>query len=134
MSPALLADLILYVHVAFVGFVVLSVPVILIGALRKWQFVRNPVFRITHCAAMVYVAVNTLLGIMCPLTIWENNLRHQAGQEGVGESFIAHWLSTLLFYQFPGWVFALVYTLFALLILAMFKLAPIRWKAPQSEK
>lgn len=126
MNPAFLADLILFTHAAFVAFVVLAVPVILIGAWRKWAWVHSPGFRLTHCAAILYVLVNTWLGEMCPLTIWENNLRYQAGEPSMGDSFIAYWISELLFYDLPTWAFTIAYTLFALLIVALFWIVPIR--------
>ena len=128
MNPSLAADAVLFIHAAFVAWVVLSVPAILIGVWRKWEWVHRPAFRIPHCAAILYVAIDAVLGRMCPLTVWENALRQQAGQEGVGHSFIAYWVSQLLFHDLPAWVFTTAYVLFTLLILSLFWIAPIRGK------
>jgi polyferredoxin len=111
---ALLADLILVVHFAFVLFVVGGFALIWIGAASGWAWVRDFWFRVAHLAAIAFVAGEALLGIWCPLTIWEDALR------GVQEdkSFIARWIHRVMFYDFPGWLFTVVYVLFALVVAA----------------
>lgn len=120
---ALLADLILIVHFAFVLFVVGGLPLIWIGAAIGWPWVRNVWFRALHLAAIVYVAGQSLSGIWCPLTIWEDALRGSRSDM----SFIARWIHRLLFYSFPEWVFTLAYTAFALLVAATFWGIPPDW-------
>lgn len=111
---ALLADAILVLHFAFVLFVVGGLALIWIGAAAGWAWVHNFWFRVAHLAAIVFVAGEALLGIWCPLTIWEDALR------GVHEdkSFIARWIHRVMFYDFPGWVFTVAYVLFALFVTA----------------
>ena len=58
------------------------------------------------------------LGRICPLTTWEMALRERAGEAAYRGAFIAHWLQSLLYHDAPMWVFALAYTLFALLVAA----------------
>src|SRR5687768_1390366 len=70
-----LADLILAVHFAFVLFVVGGLALIWIGAGARWRWVRNPWFRGCHFAAICIVTAEAVLGIMCPLTVWEDALR-----------------------------------------------------------
>ena len=41
-------------------------------------------------------------------------------------AFIAHWLSRLLYYRLPGWVFTLTYTLFGGLVLVAWIVLPPR--------
>jgi len=53
---------------------------------------------------------------VCPLTTLEMALRLRAGSGVYEGSFIQHWLQRLLYYEAPGWVFALAYTLFGLLV------------------
>jgi len=110
----LLADVILAVHFGFVTFVVGGLALTWIGAAAGWRLVRNFWFRVAHLAAIAFVAGEALLGIWCPLTIWEDALR------GVQEdkSFIARWIHRVMFYDFPGWVFTAAYVLFALLVAA----------------
>jgi hypothetical protein len=43
-------------------------------------------------------------------------------------SFIGYWLNRLMFYTAPEWVFTLVYTLFALLVVTTFVFYPPNWK------
>lgn len=115
---ALLADLILLIHVAFILFVVVGQLLISAGLWRHWAWVRHFGFRITHLLAIGYVMAEAWLGLHCPLTVWENQLRLQAGEATYGDSFIAYWMHRLIFYDAPGWVFTLIYTLFFLLVLA----------------
>lgn len=114
----LAADLILITHVVFVAFVVLGLALILIGKLRSWDWVRNPWFRLAHLAAIGVVVLQSWLGAICPLTLWEMALRERAGEAAYSGSFIAHWLGTALYYRFPNWVFVLSYTVFGVLVLA----------------
>ncbi|MDP3534664.1 MAG: DUF2784 domain-containing protein [Halomonas sp.] len=121
MSPQLLlllADAILVIHVLFVAFVVLGLVAIYAGYFLGWRWVRNSFFRITHLCAIVYVVVQSWLGMVCPLTIWEMALRAKAGVDTYGGSFIQYWLHNLLYFTAPEWVFMLVYTLFGSLVVA----------------
>jgi hypothetical protein len=120
---ALLADLILLVHFAFVLFVVGGVPLVWIGAARGWSWVRNFWFRALHLAAIVFVAAEALAGVWCPLTVWEDALRGTRSEL----SFIARWIRRLLFYDFPQWVFTTAYVMFALVVAATWWFVRPRW-------
>ena len=111
-----LADLILVVHFCFVLFVVGGLFLIWLGAARSWRWVRNFWFRSAHLAAILFVAGESVAGLVCPLTAWEDALRGAAG----GSSFIQRWIGRLLYYDFPGWVFIAVYLLFALAVAITF--------------
>jgi len=113
----LLADLILVAHALFVVFVVVGLILILIGGVCLWSWVRNPWLRLSHLIAIGFVVIQSWLGAICPLTIWENSLRQKAGEDGYQDTFMSHWLENLLYYQFPQWVFVVAYTLFAALVL-----------------
>jgi hypothetical protein len=65
---------------------------------------------------MGFIAAQAWLGRLCPLTVWEQDLRRLAGQDAYGESFIEHWLSRLLYWDLPWWVFVAAYTGFAGLV------------------
>jgi len=118
----LLADAILIVHFAFVVFVVVGFILILIGLLARWSWVHNRIFRIAHLAAIAVVVVQAWFGQLCPLTIWENQLRQLAGQSGYTESFIEYWLHKVLFYQAAPWVFTAAYTCFGALVVIVWLL------------
>ncbi|MGI9260997.1 MAG: DUF2784 domain-containing protein [Woeseiaceae bacterium] len=114
---SLLADLVLVVHFAFVLFVVVGFVLILIGLLADWSWVRNRFFRIAHLAAIGVVVLQAWFEQYCPLTVWENQLRHHAGEAAYSESFIEHWLHKVLFYQADPWIFTVIYTVFGALVL-----------------
>ena len=126
-----LADLVLALHVALVAFVVGGLLLILVGNLRGWRWVNGLAFRLTHLAAIAFVVLQAWLGAICPLTSLEMWLRAQAQAATYSGSFIEHWLQRLLYYQAPGWVFTLGYTLFGLLVaLAWRCFPPVRKRKP----
>ncbi|HEX9173840.1 MAG TPA: DUF2784 domain-containing protein [Telluria sp.] len=113
-----LANCVLFAHLGVVLFIVVGLVLILLGGRFHWAWVRNFWFRLLHLAAIGYVVAESWFGIECPLTTLEQWLRVRAGQGGFEEDFIAHWVGQLLFYHAPPWVFAAVYSLFGLLVLA----------------
>ncbi len=128
MSAGALADLILVVHALIIVFIVAGLPLIWIGAWRGWEFVRRPLFRVTHVASIAFVVAQTWLDELCPLTVWEAQLRREAGQAHHDEQFIAHWLSELIFVDASLAVLAWVYSLFGLAVVLTLWWVPIRWR------
>jgi polyferredoxin len=107
------------------AFIVAGLILVWIGAALRWPWVRNPWFRYLHLAAILFVAAEALIGIACPLTVWEDLLRG-----GVrSESFIGRWLRRLLFYQGPEWVFTAAYAAWAAATVLTLALVPPRRKA-----
>jgi len=101
----MMADAILIVHFLIAGFIVLGLAAVWLGAALGWGWVRNPWFRYAHLGAIAFVAAEALLGVMCPLTVWEDMLRG-----GVrADSFIGRWVRHFLYYQAPEWVFTAAY-------------------------
>ena len=120
-----LADIVLIVHVLIVLFVVFGLVSIYVGKMLEWSWVRNPWFRLLHVVTISVVALQSWLGILCPLTTVEMSLRKRAGDVTYSGSFIEHWLGFVLYYQAPLWFFALVYTAFgALVVLSWFVVRP----------
>ncbi len=122
----LLADLVVAIHVAYVGFVVVGMLLILIGILRRWAWIRNFWFRTGHFAAIALVVVESAYGIVCPLTDWEYRLRVAGGEDGAPGSFVGRCLHALLFVELEPWQFTLAYCLFGLAVLATLAWAPPR--------
>ncbi|MGZ5102693.1 MAG: DUF2784 domain-containing protein [Usitatibacter sp.] len=112
MNSTSLADAILLVHAAFVIFVVAALPATWIGAARGKRFAFNRWFRGAHLAAIAFVAAESLLGIWCPLTVWEDALRGASS----GAGFIERWVHAWLFWSAPAWAFTAIYAAFALLV------------------
>jgi hypothetical protein len=124
---AALADAILVVHAAFVLFVVLGLPATWIGIALDRPFAYNRWFRGLHLAAIGFVVVETALGYMCPLTLWEAELRGDRSGTGFIERFVHAWL----FWRAPAWVFAAAYAAFGLLVAATWwRWPPTRGRAP----
>ena len=123
-SIVLLADAVLVLHAAFVGFVVVGQVYVLCGWVLGWSSTRNRTFRLLHLAAILIVVLQAWFGLRCPLTLLEAHLRADALAHG--QSFIGYWLSRLIYYDLPGWVFTSAYTLFGLLVVLSFVGCPPR--------
>lgn len=122
-----LADALLALHVGVVLFVVGLLPLVLAGGVLGWRWVRHRGLRLTHLGLIVFIAAQAWLGQLCPLTVWEQDLRHIAGEGVYTQSFIEHWLSRLLYWEAPWWVFVAAYTAFAALVaLAWWWVRPAR--------
>ena len=68
------------------------------------------------------MAAEALLGIACPLTVWEDSLRGGLGNR----SFVARWVARLLYYDLPEWVFTVLYLAAAAATIAAWWLVPPR--------
>ena len=108
----MLADAVVVVHLLIVVFVLTGVPLVYLGAKRHWAWVRSWRWRLLHLVAIAVIAAESLLGIDCPLTVWEDRLRGQQLSSG----FIERWIDRILFYDAPTWVFTAAYVAFAALV------------------
>jgi hypothetical protein len=121
-----LADAVLVLHALVVFFIVGGLVAIWVGAALGWNWVRDRLFRVVHLLAIGVVSTLSLLGVACPLTELEDWLRHgPAGTQG----FIQRWVSRLLYYDAPAWVFTLLYVAFALVVLTTWRRVPPRRRA-----
>jgi len=114
------ADALLVFHFAIVVFIVGGLILTWIGAVLGWRWVRNPWFRYLHLAAIAFVALEALIGMVCPLTEWEDALRGGAR----ADSFVGRWVQQLLYYRAPEWVFTTLYLAWAAATLATLRLVP----------
>ncbi|HTM62451.1 MAG TPA: DUF2784 domain-containing protein [Burkholderiales bacterium] len=121
----MIADAILLVHFLIVLFIVGGLIAVWLGAALGWRWVRNPWLRYAHLGAIVFVAGEALVGMACPLTVWEDALRGGVRPE----SFIGRWVQELLFYRAPEWVFTTAYVAWALATLATLRFVPPRRRA-----
>lgn len=129
-ASGMLADAVLLLHFAIVLFVLLGALAIAVGGWRGWAWSRGWVFRGLHAVAIGIVVLQAWLGRQCPLTLLESWLRAQAGQGGYGRrSFVEHWVSRLMYFDAPPWVFTLAYTAFAALVAAAWWRWPPRRRA-----
>ena len=123
------ADAILIVHFMFVLFVIGGLVLTWIGAWRGWHWIRSLRFRLVHLAAISFVVCEALLGMVCPLTEWEDALRGTAGDK----SFIARWVHQLMFFSAPEWVFTVAYVVFAAIVVLTLALIPPRKRRTGSD-
>jgi hypothetical protein len=126
MSYSRLADLVLFAHALVPLFIVGGLVAIALGAWRGWRWIRNRRFRALHAGLMGVVLAQALLGRLCPLTIWEHELRVRAGQTNADEpeGFIAYWVSHLLYIAAPPTFFIALYALVMALIVIAWRLVP----------
>ena len=122
-----LADIVVVVHALIALFIVAGFVAICLGAWRGYRCVRNRVFRLVHLAAIGFVALTSVVGAACPLTILEDRLR---GGVAVSGGFIQRWVGRLLYYDLPGWLFTLTYVVLCFSALLAWRLIPARPRRP----
>src|SRR4030067_2012395 len=94
----LLADFLVATHFLWIlfmlaGFVATGIGIFFSKNILNWFW-----FRTLHLAGMVYVGALSLEGKLCPLTIWENQLRAKADQASIySGSFIIHYIERLIY-------------------------------------
>lgn len=123
-----LADLILALHAVFILFVVGGQILIVAGWALGWAWPRHRLFRLLHLLAIGFVMLEAWFGVICPLTTLENFLRAASGAVTYENGFIRYWLQRLIFYTAPGWVFTLIYTVFAGFVALTWLVYPPRGK------
>ncbi len=125
---SLLANLIVVIHLAYVSYVLVGLLLILAGIVRRWQWIRNVWFRVSHLIMILIVVGEEIGDVECPLTRWELALRASAGQEAREGAFVGELLHNLFHFDWADWVFTTIYFAMALLVLATLWLAPPRLK------
>ena len=81
------ADLVVVIHLLFIGFIVG-------GIFLSWRW---PLIIWAHIPAVIYGALVEFLGFICPLTLLENGLRQRAGEAGYQGGFISHYLVKVIY-------------------------------------
>jgi hypothetical protein len=87
MTSAWLADLVVLIHAAFVGFAVAG------GLLVLWR----PWIAWLHVPAAAWAALIEFGGWICPLTPLENTLRERAGEAAYNGGFVQHYVVGTLY-------------------------------------
>lgn len=73
------------------------------------------------------VVAESLLGILCPLTTWEDRLRAAGGTPNQPGSFVGRWINDVLFVHVQHSVLSVCYIAFGLGVLAAYVFVPPRW-------
>ena len=120
----MIADIVLIIHFFIVLFVTTGFVLIAIGYKLDWGWIANFQYRIVHSGLMVFITLETLLGITCPLTSLENSLR------GIyrSQTFVGYWLEQIVYWDLPSQFFLILYCVFLGWTILMWKLFPARRK------
>lgn len=129
----ILADLVVVLHAGFVAFIVVGQIVVLYGLAHGRAWARGFWFRWLHLLSIAFVVMLSWVGAICPLTDLENYLRELAGEVGYPGDFISYWVREFLFYECSTWVFLVIYSVFGMVVLLTFVLAPPQPRTPHRE-
>ena len=116
----MVADFVLIILFSIVFFLVFGLVALPIGHLRNYSWTRNAKFRVAHMLLMGFITLEASLGITCPLTIIENALRQIEYQQ----SFVAYWVSRLIYWDLPTYSFVILYFSSFIWSLVFWKLHP----------
>jgi hypothetical protein len=83
----LAADAVLLAHLAFILFALLGAAIA-----ARWRWIL-----VVHLPAAAWGFYVELTGRICPLTYLENYLRIEAGQSAYSESFVEHYLISIIY-------------------------------------
>jgi hypothetical protein len=125
-TDAVLAGLVLTVHVAVILFNLFGLIAVPLGAWRGWSFVRIFWWRALHLAALAVVALQAVLGRACFLTLWQDSLLQNAGETGSRVPLIQRWVAQAIFWPLPVWFFALLYVTVWIYAIALWRIVPPR--------
>lgn len=81
-----MADFVALLHGAYALFVLAGTVLIVSGMFLGWHWVREPRFRTLHLAAVLFVALRSVAGVSCPLTVLEDHFR-----SAPTDSALVHW-------------------------------------------
>jgi uncharacterized membrane protein YhhN len=109
------ADVVLAVHLAFIGFVA-------IGALLAWRW---PRLHWIHVPAVIYAAAIVVIGFDCPLTGLEKHFRRLAGGPVYDGGFVNHYLTNVIY---PGRLLGLLRWLVVVGIVVGYGGSYLRWR------
>lgn len=87
MSAALLADLVLLLHLLFILFVLFGALLVRYRGWIAWL----------HIPMFLWGAVVNLASLQCPLTPLEKHYRQLAGESGYEGGFVEHYIAPLIY-------------------------------------
>ena len=116
----MIADALLFVHFSLAAFITLGFFVIPIGYRFGWNCIKNRNLRLLHLSLMGFITVETIVGLTCPLTALENMFR----DVDYSSSFMSYWIAQILYWDMPGQVFVIFYSLCLGWVLILWKVCP----------
>ena len=117
-----LADIVLAFHFGIALFITLGLLLIPLGFIYSWSWIRNRRFRQIHAGLMLFVSIEAVFAITCPLTVLEAQLR----QTTAPQSFWAYQLNQLLYWDLPPSFFVGLYLLCSIWVVYLWRRIPPR--------
>ena len=117
-----LADIVLAFHFSIALFITLGLLLIPLGFIYSWSWIRNRRFRQIHAGLMLFVAIEAVFAITCPLTVLEAQLR----QTTAPQSFWAYQLNQLLYWDLSPSFFVGLYLLCSIWVVYLWRRIPPR--------
>ena len=124
MTSGLLADTIVVAHFMWILFMLAGFFLTVAGFWYK-RFFDRWLFRTLHLLGIIYVAVLSVMGRYCPLTVWENSLRARQDPQLIYEgSFIIRYIERLVYPDVNAIVIQLPTFFIAVFTVAVFAAKP----------
>ena len=126
MSPAdLIANVVAVLHIGYFLFVAGGSASIVVGAVKRWEWIRNPWFRLSHITAVYIVLIEGLFKIQCPLNTIEWTLRSTSSSVAESSPKVGRFLDYLLFHTIPVRALDTLYwSLGVILVVLLFVVQP----------
>jgi len=122
----ILADALVVIHFVWIVFMLAGFA-LTVRAFWKPAFFDRWVFRTIHLAGILFVAALEILGKYCPLTVWENTLRHSYDPlQAYPGSFIVQYIAKLVYPEIDPLVLVIPTVFIAGFTLIAFVLRPPR--------
>ena len=116
----LISDIVLILHFFIVIFITLGFFLVPVGYKLNWEWLRNIKLRSLHLGLICLVALETFLGVRCPLTIIEIKLNSL----NYSQTFIGYWISRVVYWDLPTLFFIALYAICASWTILMWKIFP----------
>ena len=109
----LAADILVIIHLLFIGFVIFGGLLVF-----RWRWI---IF--IHIVAVIWGAIVEFKAWICPLTPWEHQLRQAGGQDGYARGFIEHYLIPIIYPENLTYDYQIIFGLSVVIInLAIYSL------------
>jgi hypothetical protein len=114
------------IHLIYALVIIIGFILILVGFFAGWRWIRNFAFRLIHLLMIGIVAVESMFNAECPLTWLEYKLMSLDHVKHSSMPFIAGIVNRILYYNFPIWLFNLIYIAFgATVLIVWFAIPPV---------
>ena len=100
-----LADMVLFIHFFIFLFISAILFLIPIGYYLNWKWIKKKSIRLLHFCLMGFVTIETIFGIVCPLTTLEQYLRNQNNNDSIYVNVI----HKIMYWDFSAHYFLILY-------------------------